>query len=67
MFDSLPKDASKLARWRWADIEPYYQDLYKRRLSDESVTAFLADWTRLNEVLDEALSRFHVATTVNTA
>ena len=67
MFDALPKDAKGLMDWSWAEFEPYYDDLIRRTLSAESLPRFLADWTRLSEVIGETYSRLHVATTVNTA
>lgn len=67
MFDALPKDAKGLMDWSWAEFGPYYDDLTRRSLSAESLPRFLADWTRLSEVIDETYSRLHVATTVNTA
>ena len=67
MFDALPKDAKGLMDWSWAEFGPYYDDLIRRELSAETVARFLADWTRLSEIIDETYSRLHVATTVNTA
>ena len=67
VFDALPKDAKGLMDWSWAEFGPYYDDLIRRQLSAETVPRFLADWTRLSEVIDETYSRLHVATTVNTA
>jgi oligoendopeptidase F len=67
VFDALPKDAKGLMDWSWAEFGPYYDDLIRRELSAETVARFLADWTRLSEIIDETYSRLHVATTVNTA
>ncbi len=67
MFDALPHDATGLMNWSWTDIEPYYDDLAKRSLSDDSVPRFLSDWTRIGDLVEEIFSRMHVATTVNTA
>jgi len=67
VFDALPMDAKGLQDWSWAEFEPYYADLIQRQISAETVTEFLADWTRLSEVIEETFSRLHVATTVNTA
>ncbi len=67
MFGSPPRDAKALTEWTWPEIEPYYLDLIGRSLTTETVSGFLADWTRLSESLDEAFSRLYVATTVNTA
>lgn len=67
MFDDFPQDATVLTGWTWPEIERYYLDLLRRPLHEDNVNEFLADWTRLNELLDETFSRLHVATTVNTA
>src|SRR5260370_22524503 len=53
--------------WNWSEFEPYYGEWAARRLSAENVTAWLAEWTRINEVVSEAAERLAVATTVNTA
>lgn len=67
MFQSLPKDARELMDCSWTDLEPYYQELVERSLTADTAAAFLSDWTRLSELVDETFSRLHVATTVNTA
>jgi oligoendopeptidase F len=67
MFDSLTQDAAELATWSWMEFEPYYSDLNSRSLTADSLKGFLADWTRVSELMDETFSRLHVATTVNTA
>lgn len=66
MFDSLPTDATEAMTWSWPEFEPYYQDLIQRSITAENISVFLADWTLLSELLDEAHSRLMVATTVNT-
>ena len=66
MFDLLPQDATELTDWSWAEFEPYYSDLTDRIMDADSVNGFLADWTRISELVDEAFSRLHVATTINT-
>ncbi|MBI4962807.1 MAG: M3 family oligoendopeptidase [Desulfomonile tiedjei] len=67
MFDLLPNDAKAVMQWSWTEIEPYYDDLVGRSVTGDTVSAFLRDWTRLSELIDEAYSRLMVATTVNTA
>ncbi len=67
MFDSLPQDITKFTSWSWAEFQPYYSDLRDRKLTADSLKVFLADWTRVSEIMDEVFSRLHVATTVNTA
>ncbi len=67
MFDGLPKDGIETMNWSWDRFEPYYLDLDLRTLAPDNVTRFLADWTRLSEVVSETAGRLHVAKTVNTA
>jgi oligoendopeptidase F len=65
MFDSPPDDSKGTIEWSWEDFEPLYAALIKRSVGDPA--DFLADWTRLDELVEESFSRLHVATTVNTA
>jgi oligoendopeptidase F len=65
--NSLPQDPETLLNWSWFDIEPHYNDLAARTLTAQNVTAWLADWTALDDRVSEMYSRLHVATTVNTA
>ena len=67
MFDSLPKDAREVMDWGVEQYQPYVQELLARPLSAETVEAWLADWSRLTELLHETFSRLSVATTQNTA
>jgi oligoendopeptidase F len=67
MFASLPQDATTMLAWSWSQIEPYYRDLATRPLSSHNLQTFLADWTGLNERIDEIDQRLYVATTQNTA
>lgn len=67
MFDSLPPDASGMLDWSWSDLEPFYEELASLPLTGEGVDGFLAQWTRLNELVDETYTRHLVATTKNTA
>jgi oligoendopeptidase F len=67
MFDTLPNSPQALAAWTWPDIEPYFQELQARILSNESLEGWLANWSQLAASLDELEGRLYVATTVNTA
>ena len=67
MFDTLPRTAHAVADWEWAQFAPYYADLEARALDAASVDAWLADWTRVAELLSELAARLNVATTQNTA
>jgi oligoendopeptidase F len=67
MFSSLPKDASTVRDWSWSQFESYYHDLAARSLSASSVTEWLADWTRIADLVYETFARLHLASTANTA
>lgn len=67
MFDTLPRTAHEVMDWEWAQFAPYYADLEARALDAASVDTWLADWTRLTELLGEMNARLNVATTQNTA
>jgi oligoendopeptidase F len=64
---SLPEKATEMLAWSWSQFEPYYVELAGRKLSAANVEAFLADWTRLHERLDEVATRLGIAKDANTA
>jgi len=66
MFATLPKTAQEFMTWKWAQIEPYFKELETRALDAGSVAAWLADWTRLAELINESHSRLWIATTLDT-
>ncbi len=66
MFDSFPKDTQAFMSWTWAQIEPYYQDLAARTLDAAALEAWMADWTRLYDLLDERYARHYLATSQST-
>jgi oligoendopeptidase F len=55
-----------MAQMTWAEIEPLYQQLERARLTETNVGDWLADWSRLSEIVYEQSNRLAVATTVNT-
>jgi len=67
MLPELPQNVETMLRWTWTEIEPYFQDLESRTLTAEKVAGFLADWTKIVELVDEIGSRRYVATAINTA
>lgn len=67
MLKDLPTTPEALIAWSWPEIEPLYNELAERPLSQASVEAWLSDWTRLGEKLEEMYSRLSVATSINTA
>ncbi len=66
MFGNLPDDARTVYDWTWAQFEPYFQDLQARELTAANIDQWIADWSRLSEVISELDSRLYVATTVDT-
>src|SRR5690348_4695503 len=66
-FNTLPATGAEFSAWPWEQVEPYYADLLARDLTAENVDAWLKDWTKLGELVDEANMRFTIATTSNTA
>jgi len=63
---TLPATSTAFAQATWADIEPFYAELAARPISLDTVEAWLADWSRLEELLSEAAARAMIAYTVET-
>ena len=66
MQNTLPKTIDPFMNWTWAEIEPFYQGLQDRSLSEETLDQWLADWTALAELLEEMGGRLYVATSIDT-
>jgi oligoendopeptidase F len=66
MSPELPESAQVFMDWPWAQIEPHYQALIERPISATNVDAWLADWTKLTNRVQESLTRLQVATAVDT-
>jgi oligoendopeptidase F len=66
MFDNLPRSAQDVFDWSWEQFEPYYADLQGRDVDAENISSWLADWTRLDNLIQEVGSRRRVATTQDT-
>jgi oligoendopeptidase F len=67
MFSDLPAEYHGFIHWTWSQYEPYYQNLNARSLSVDKVAAWLADWSHIAKIVQEAYSRLHLATTLDTA
>ncbi|MCL4507384.1 MAG: M3 family oligoendopeptidase [Chloroflexi bacterium] len=63
---NLPATPKEFMRMSWKEIEPFYHELNERQLSSLNVEAWLTDWTRLSELVNETQQRLYVATAVNT-
>jgi oligoendopeptidase F len=64
---NLPEKATEMLAWSWSQFEPYYAELAGRSLTSETVEAFLDDWSRLHDRLDEVGTRLAIAKDLNTA
>jgi oligoendopeptidase F len=67
MPTSLPKTSQEFMRLPWQAIQPFYQELASRPLDDGSLNEWLADWTALHQLGQEAYWRLYVMVTTNTA
>lgn len=63
---SLPNTLQEFSGWSWTKIEPFFRELEARAISAQNVNTWLADWTQLNDLLDETHTRLYVATSVDT-
>jgi oligoendopeptidase F len=63
----LPPSPSALARARWEDIEPFFEELAARQLDSDNITAWLHEWSRLEELVTEAAARAMIAYTIDTS
>lgn len=66
MLAPLPQWPVEFMNWPWSRIEPYYQELTQRPLSAATISTWLADWTRLAELVYETNQRLYVAITLDT-
>ena len=57
---------ASIAGATWADLEPAFDELLARPIDTTSVESWLADWSRLEEVVTEAISSAMIAYTCNT-
>jgi oligoendopeptidase F len=67
MFNNLPLTSDEFKTWPWDRIKPYYDDLAARELTADTLEAWLADWTRLADLISEARWALYIATTVDTS
>ena len=66
MLTPLPPDATEFKNWSWEQIEPYYEDLLARDLTAANSKQWLADWSHLAKLVDEANWRLYDANTIDT-
>lgn len=66
MFDALPTTADEFKDWGWAEIKPYFDDLAERPLSAVTLAAWMRDWTRLEDLIEESYWRHYIAISADT-
>jgi oligoendopeptidase F len=62
----LPSSPSAFAKASWDDVAPYFDDLAARPLDPSTIDVWLAEWSRLEELVTEAASRAMIAYTIDT-
>lgn len=67
MFTQLPPTSEAFAQLSWSEIEPWYQELTATALSEETIQPWLAQWSRISELVDETMMKQEIACTQNTA
>jgi oligoendopeptidase F len=63
----LPVSPAALAKSRWADIAPYFDELAGRQLDMDGIETWLLEWSRLEELVTEAAARAMIAYTIDTS
>ena len=66
MYSALPPTSEALARLNWSAIEPWYRELLLAELSPTTLHSWLAQWSRLSELVEEVLVKQEIACTQQT-
>jgi oligoendopeptidase F len=63
----LPSSPATLAKARWEDVAPYFDDLAERPLDPSSMEGWLQAWSTLEELVTEAAAVAMIAYTIDTS
>jgi oligoendopeptidase F len=63
----LPPSPSAFAKASWDDVAPFFDDLAARPLEPSTIEAWLAEWSRLEELVTEAAARAMIGYTIDTS
>ena len=63
----LPSSPAVLAKARWEDIAPFFDDLLERPLDPSSIEGWLQSWSTLEELVTEAAAVAMIAYTIDTS
>ncbi len=67
MYSVLPPTSEAFAKFSWSEAEPWYRELIVTELSPHTLPSWLAQWSRLSELVEEVLVTQEIACTQNTA
>lgn len=67
MQKSLPDKVDDFLDWTWPQIEPVFQELQGQVLDEANIGAWLGEWSRIGNLLDESYWRLYDATAVDTS
>jgi oligoendopeptidase F len=62
----LPLSPEAFAQANWEDVAPYFDELAARPLTSSTIESWLADWSRLEELVGEAAAKAMIAYTIDT-
>jgi oligoendopeptidase F len=63
----LPSSPAALAKARWEDLEPYFEDLAEHPLDEDTIEGWLQTWSTLEELVTEAAALAMIAYTIDTS
>jgi oligoendopeptidase F len=63
---ALPPSPEALAKARWEDIAPYFDELAEHPLDRDSIEAWLRSWSTLEELVTEAAAQAMIAYSIDT-
>jgi oligoendopeptidase F len=63
----LPSSPTALAKARWQDISPYFDELARRPLQVDTIEGWLHEWSTLEELVGEAAAQAMIAYTIDTS
>ncbi len=64
---ALPASPTALAKARWEDIAPFFDELAERELDGSSIEGWLHAWSRLEELVTEAAALAMIDYTIDTS
>jgi len=66
MISELPETSPAFMNWPWSQMEPHYLALIEHPINAGNVGAWLADWSKLTDLVQETFTRLQIATAVDT-